>query len=149
MRNKKKQEHRLSTIWQKHCGKVYEHECYSKECNNIINAHNFIVDSLYYVPICYQCNELFKNNPTRDMKSNDNEARTKNTYNQTTNTDHGFLIQNTQNSIGTQYYSNDHNFTVEDIPIQDNNDTCSGSNDLEISSNKKKKKKLFNFLFFR
>ena len=110
---------------------MYEHECYTEECSNIINAHNFIIDSLYYVPICYQCNELVKKNGPRNIKTISNRY-------------------SLENSIGTQY---DDNFTVEDhIPntneLDNVSDTCSVSNDLKVCP-KKKKKGLLRFLFFR
>jgi hypothetical protein len=64
------------TCWLENCGKVYEHICYSKECENIINAHNFLIDGFHNVPICNSCNKSLSK---REIKSGICFGKTKST----------------------------------------------------------------------
>ena len=55
-------------VWLKHCGEVYNHKCYVKFCQKVINAHEFHVGHIVaeanggenclsnYLPICATCN---------------------------------------------------------------------------------------------
>jgi len=53
---RKRQIANLGKVWKEKCGKVYEHECYVKECENIMDAHNFRIERIAKVPICSECN---------------------------------------------------------------------------------------------
>ena len=83
---RKKKAQQLSVIWQNNCGKIYEHECFNNECENIINAHNFVIDSVHNVPICFTC----KGNVVREIKK-----------------------KSVNKSIGTQCVPEEH-YTLED-----------------------------------
>ena len=85
---RKKKAQQLSVIWQNNCGKIYEHECFNIECEHIINAHNFVIDSVHNVPICFTC----KGNVVREIKNK---------------------VESANKSIGTQCVSEEQ-YTLED-----------------------------------